>query len=69
MATKTDEPKKSEKAKPAALTDADVDQTIGDAVKGLKGKADRAQVVAALRTAADLLNRDDTWLAGADDAA
>jgi hypothetical protein len=64
-ATKTEAPKKA----PDTASDEDVAKAVEGAVKGLKGKADRTQVVAALRTAADLLSRDDSWLPGADDAA
>jgi hypothetical protein len=51
----------------AETTDEDIQKAVDGVVKGFKGKADRAQVVAALRTAAELLNRDDTFNAPAEE--
>jgi hypothetical protein len=55
------EPKAKAPATKAEVKDEDIAKAVDAAVKGFKGKADRAQVVGALRTAAELLNRDDTW--------
>lgn len=43
------------------IADEDISSAIADAVEAFRGKADRAQVVSALRTQAELLNRDENW--------
>lgn len=56
-----DKAKAKAKATVEAISDDDVAKAVEDAVEGLRGKADRAQVVNALRTAAELANRDENW--------
>lgn len=63
MVDKSPAPAEAAKPEAAAVTDEEISKAIDGAVKGFRGKADRSQVVGALRTAAELVNRDEEWAA------
>jgi hypothetical protein len=44
------------------VTDDEIRNALDGVITGFKGRADKAQVVGVLRTAAELLNRDESWV-------
>src|SRR6185295_14262357 len=60
--TKGPDGKDTHKAKVVDVTDDEIRKAVDAAVAGFRNKAEKSQVVGILRTAADLLNRSESWV-------